>query len=96
MVTRPHIDAVLRYRSAFGTAFSPFILAAHSEDPEAEKELRGRVLTYLTAGLVLLALVLGLFAREIVDIVAPGFDRAYQATGLVLLGLQLLVCRRSP
>lgn len=73
--------------AAFGTAFSPFILAAHSEDPEAEKELRGRVLTYLTAGLVLLALVLGLFAREIVDIVAPGFDRAYQATGLVAAGL---------
>ena len=73
--------------AAFATAFSPFILAAHSEDPEAEKELRARVLTYLTAGLVLLALALGLFAREIVDIIAPGFDRAYQATGLVAAGL---------
>jgi O-antigen/teichoic acid export membrane protein len=73
--------------AAFATAFSPFILAAHSDDPEAEKELRARVLTYVTAGLVLMALALGLFAREIVDIVAPGFDRAYQATGLVAAGL---------
>jgi O-antigen/teichoic acid export membrane protein len=73
--------------AAFATAFSPFILAAHSEDPEAEKELRARVLTYLTGGLVLMALTLGLFAREIVDIVAPAFDRAYRATGLVAAGL---------
>jgi O-antigen/teichoic acid export membrane protein len=73
--------------AAFATAFSPFILAAHSDDPEAEKELRARVLTYVTAGLVLMALALGLFARQIVDIVAPGFDRAYQATGLVAAGL---------
>jgi O-antigen/teichoic acid export membrane protein len=73
--------------AAFATAFSPFILAAHSEDPEAEKELRARVLTYLTGGLVLMALALGLFAREIIDVVAPAFDRAYQATGLVAAGL---------
>jgi O-antigen/teichoic acid export membrane protein len=73
--------------AAFATAFSPFILAAHTEDPEAEKDLRSRVLTYVTAGLVLMALAIGLFAREIVDIIAPEFDSAYRATGLVAAGL---------
>jgi O-antigen/teichoic acid export membrane protein len=73
--------------AAFVTAFSPFVLAAHSEDPEREKEIRARVLIYLTAGLVLMALALGLFAREIVEIMAPRFDDAYRATGLVAAGL---------
>lgn len=73
--------------AAFVTAFSPFILAAHSEDPDGEKRIRARVLIYLTAGLVLMALTLGLFAREIVEIVAPQFDEAYRATGLVAAGL---------
>jgi O-antigen/teichoic acid export membrane protein len=73
--------------AAFVTAFSPFILAAHSEDPDREKQIRARVLIYLTAGLVLMALALGLFAREIVEIMAPQFDDAYRATGLVAAGL---------
>ena len=73
--------------AAFVTAFSPFILAAHSEEPDKEKQIRARVLIYLTAGLVLMALALSLFAREIIEIVAPRFDEAYRATGLVAAGL---------
>ena len=73
--------------AAFVTAFSPFILAAHSEDPGTEKQIRARVLIYLTAGLVLVALALSLFAREIIEIVAPQFDDSYRATGLVAAGL---------
>ncbi|MEA2393129.1 MAG: hypothetical protein QOJ82_1020 [Solirubrobacteraceae bacterium] len=73
--------------SAFATAFSPFILSTHAEDPEAEKRVRGRVLTYVTLVLVLAALGLSLFAREIIEIVAPSYDRAFRAVGLVAFGL---------
>ena len=48
---------------AFTTAYSPFLLALHSEDAVAERELRGRVLTYLTTALFMLALVIGLSER---------------------------------
>ncbi len=44
--------------SAFGIAYSPFMLALHAEDPEAERQVRARLLTYVTAALVVIAVVL--------------------------------------
>jgi O-antigen/teichoic acid export membrane protein len=76
--------------SAFGIAYSPFMLSLHNEDAEAERKLRGRLLTYVTAGLVVVAVLMSLFAREIVSIIAPGFGKAYQAVGLVCAGMVAL------
>ena len=72
--------------TAFATAFGPYALSLYSEDRELEKRVRARALTYLTAALTLGALVLALFARELLALLAPGYDRAYQAVGLVALG----------
>ncbi|MGZ4284202.1 MAG: oligosaccharide flippase family protein [Solirubrobacteraceae bacterium] len=76
--------------SAFGIAYSPFMLALHNEDTEAERRVRGRLLTYVTAGLVALTVLLSLFAREIIAIIAPGFGKAYQSVGLVCAGMAAL------
>jgi O-antigen/teichoic acid export membrane protein len=78
--------ALLLLVSAFGIAYSPFMLALHGEDPAAEKLMRARLLTYVTAGLVSLAVVLSLFAREIVSVLAPGFHQSYQSVALVCAG----------
>ncbi len=72
--------------SAFGIAYSPFMLSLHSEDPEAERQVRARLLTYVTAGLMAIAVVLALFSREIVAVIAPSYHKTYQAVALVCLG----------
>ncbi|HEV2060664.1 MAG TPA: oligosaccharide flippase family protein [Solirubrobacteraceae bacterium] len=72
---------------ALALAFSPFILSLHQSDPEREKHVRGRVLTDFTAALCLVALVSALWARELGELVAPDFDEAYRAVGLVAFGL---------
>ena len=73
--------------TAFATAFAPFMLSLHAEDPEAEKVIRAQA--FAAAGLVLavVALVVSLFAREILELVAPRFDTAYEAVGLLAFGL---------
>jgi O-antigen/teichoic acid export membrane protein len=75
--------------TAFLFALSPFLLATYSEDPEQEKAARGRTLTYLTFILALAGLTLTLFAKEIIDVVAPQFDDAYLAVGPLALGTAL-------
>jgi O-antigen/teichoic acid export membrane protein len=77
---------VLFLTTAFGTAFSPFILSLYSEDPEAERRLRARTLNILTVVLLGLSVWLGLFARELIKVIAPAFDTAYQSVGLLVLG----------
>jgi O-antigen/teichoic acid export membrane protein len=72
---------------AFSTAWGPFMLALHADDPEQERRVRARVLVYTAVLFGLIALVLGLFAREALDIVAPGFDGAANAVGLLAFGL---------
>ena len=76
--------------SAFGIAYSPFMLALHGEDPQAERQIRARLLTYVTAGMVSLAVVLSLFAREIVSVLAPSFHQSYQSVALVCGGTAAL------
>lgn len=77
---------VLFLVTAFGTAFSPFIFALYSEDPEAERRLRARVLDLLTLGLLAVSVAIGLFARELITVIAPGFHTAYESVGLLVLG----------
>jgi O-antigen/teichoic acid export membrane protein len=78
---------VLLLVTALGVAFSPFVLSLYQSDPEREKHVRARVLTDFTAGLVFVGLVSALWARELGELVAPGFDEAYRAVGLVAFGL---------
>jgi O-antigen/teichoic acid export membrane protein len=72
--------------TAFLLALSPFLFATYSEDAEQEKAARGRILTYLTFILSLAGLVLTLFAKELLEVVAPRFDDAYLAVGPLALG----------
>jgi O-antigen/teichoic acid export membrane protein len=72
--------------NAFLFALSPFLLSTYSDDPAQEKAARGRTLTYLTFILALSGLTLTLFAKEIVEIVAPKFDDSYLAVGPLAFG----------
>lgn len=74
---------------AFTTAVGPQLFALYSTDRQLEKFIRARVLTYLTVVLCFGGLWLALFAQQIVRIVAPGYDRAYEAVGLLLLSIVL-------
>jgi O-antigen/teichoic acid export membrane protein len=73
--------------TAFTLAFGPFQLALWREDPELEKQVRSRVLTYVTVGLVALGVLLSLFARELASVVAPREGRAYEAVGLLTMSV---------
>src|ERR1019366_5605568 len=63
--------ALMLLVSAFAVAYSPFMLALHAEDEAAERRVRAHLLTYVTAALVVLSVVLSVFAREIVSLIAP-------------------------
>ncbi len=73
----------------FMTAYGPFMLALWRDDPETERQMRARLLSYVTLSLVAAGLVLALFARELTTIIAPGFDRAYQVVGVLSIGVIL-------
>lgn len=73
--------------TAFLFALTPFLFSTYSDDPAKEKAARGRTLTYLTFILSVGGLVLTLFAKEIVDVVAPRFGEAYKAVGPLALGV---------
>ena len=75
--------------TAFGLAFSPFLLSLWSEDPKTERQVRARTLTYLSVALAGLSLALGLFAREIILVVAPDFEPAHELVGVLCMGVTL-------
>jgi O-antigen/teichoic acid export membrane protein len=75
--------------TAFALAFVPFQLSLWREDPELEKQVRCKVLTYLTVGLVGAGVVLSVFAREIIAVVSPGYTRAYEAVGMLTMSVAL-------
>jgi O-antigen/teichoic acid export membrane protein len=72
--------------TAFLLALWPLLLSTHSENPERERATRGRTLTYLTFVLCCGALIITLAARELLEVVAPGYDDAYKAVGPLSLG----------
>jgi O-antigen/teichoic acid export membrane protein len=72
--------------SAFLFALTPFLLSTYSQHAEQEKVARGRTLTYLTFILGFAALVLTLFAKELIDVLAPRFNDAYKVVGPLMLG----------
>jgi O-antigen/teichoic acid export membrane protein len=69
--------------SGFVLAFGPYVFSIYSKDQALERVVRGKTLTYLTVCLTAAALALSLFARELIKIVAPAFDQAYQAVELL-------------
>ena len=73
--------------TGFVLAFGPYVFSIYAEDPELEKVVRGKTLTYVTLGLSLGALCLTLFAREILLVAAPSFDDAYKAVGPLSFGV---------
>ena len=75
--------------TAFGLAYSPFLLSLWSEDPEAEKRLRVRVLTYVAIVLAFVSLGLTLFAREVLSVIAPDFGDAYDVVGILCLSVTI-------
>jgi O-antigen/teichoic acid export membrane protein len=75
--------------TAFALAFGPFQLSLWREDQDLEKQVRSRVLTYLTVALVSAGVVLSLFAREIVRVVSPAYTTAYEAVGFLCMGAAL-------
>ena len=75
--------------TAFGLAYTPYMLSMYAEDREVEKQVRGRTLTYLAIVLTAISLMLALFAREIATIVAPDFTQAYEVVGILCLGVSV-------
>jgi O-antigen/teichoic acid export membrane protein len=73
--------------TAFALAYSPFILSLYQQDRALEREARGRAMVLVTTGLLVIAAVLSLFAREVIAVVAPEFDQAYRVVGLLALGI---------
>lgn len=75
--------------TAVGLAYGPLALELYAEDPEAEKRVRSYALTYLTIGLTSLSVLLALFARELVTVIAPGYERAYRVVGILCVGVTI-------
>jgi O-antigen/teichoic acid export membrane protein len=73
--------------TAFATAYGPFQLALWREDAEFEKQMRDHTLTYLTVVLVATGVVLAVFAREIISVLAPSFTPAYRVVGLLVMSV---------
>jgi O-antigen/teichoic acid export membrane protein len=73
--------------TAFALAYGPFQLSLWQEDPELEKRVRGRMLPHVAVGLVGIAVVLSLFAREVAQFVSPRYPTAYEAVGLLSMSV---------
>ena len=80
-------NVLLLVVTGFVLAFGPYVFSLYSRDRELEKVVRGKTLTYVTIVLALAGLCLALFAREVVGVIAPGFEEAYKAVGLLALGV---------
>jgi O-antigen/teichoic acid export membrane protein len=97
---------VLLVMTAFVTAYSPFLLSLHVDQPELERDLRGRIATFVAVVLLGVGLPFAVFGRELVAIVAPDYNGAVVAISpLVLataaygvasvLGVPMLLHRRT-
>jgi O-antigen/teichoic acid export membrane protein len=75
--------------ATFMTAYLPFMFSLWQEDAGIERQMRARVLFYVTFCVVSLGLVMSLFAREVIPIFAPRFDRAYLVVGVLSTGVAL-------
>jgi O-antigen/teichoic acid export membrane protein len=72
---------------AFNLAFGPYILSLHAEDRQFERRVRAQSLLLAVAVLSILGVALTLFARELISLVAPRYDRAHEVVGLLSLAI---------
>jgi O-antigen/teichoic acid export membrane protein len=73
--------------TGFALAFGPYIFAIYSQNRELERAVRVQTLRYVAIGLSFAGLALALFAREIISLAAPAFDKAYESVGLLALAI---------
>jgi len=79
-------SVLMFFTGALGTAYTAFLFSLHASDPDAERAVRVRLLTYASVFFVGVGLALALFAREVAQVVAPGYDRAHEVVGILCLG----------
>jgi O-antigen/teichoic acid export membrane protein len=72
--------------NALHLALGPFFFSLYSSDPALEKAARGRTLTYVAFVLAFGALMLALFAKEALSILAPAFEDSFTAVGPLAFG----------
>jgi O-antigen/teichoic acid export membrane protein len=73
--------------TGFALAFGPYIFSIYSEDRVLERAVRVQTLRYVAIGLSFAGLALALFARELIDVLAPAFDEAYKSVGLLAFAI---------
>ena len=71
--------------TAFVTAYHPFLLSLHVDQPALERELRGRIATFVAVALLGVGLPFAVFGPELVSVVAPGYDGAVKAISPLVL-----------
>jgi O-antigen/teichoic acid export membrane protein len=72
--------------NALTLAMGPFLFNLYSQNPALERAARARTLTYFAFVLSLGALIMTLFAREAVVVLAPNFEAAHRAVGPLAFG----------
>jgi O-antigen/teichoic acid export membrane protein len=73
--------------TAFSLAFGPYVFSLFAEDQALERKVRADALKYFLVVLLTCAVGLTLYAREVLELVAPSFDRAYEAVGPLCFGI---------
>ncbi len=77
--------------TALSLAWAPLMLELHRQDPEEERTLRARTLTYATVILSFGAVIISVFAREFFEtITGPDYEEAYKGVGLLSLGIVMV------
>ena len=77
--------------TALALAWAPLMLEMHRRDPDAERVLRARTLTYTTVILSFGAVLISVFAREFFETVTgPQYADAYKGVGLLSLGIVMV------
>src|SRR4030067_3354877 len=77
---------ILLFVTAFGLAWSPFILSIYSRDKEEEKRMRGSITTYYICALALLAVFFTVFSRYILLLfTTKEFFEAHKVIGVLAL-----------
>ena len=81
-------NVLLLVVTAFAFAWSPFILDLFSRDPERERVVRARALTYVAFATAFVAVCLSVSAREFFrTITDPAFADAHELVGILCAGV---------
>jgi O-antigen/teichoic acid export membrane protein len=77
---------LLLFITAFGLAWSPFILSIYSRDKEEEKRVRGKITTYYLFVLALLAVFITVFSKPLIFLLTTReFLDAHRVIGILAL-----------